>query len=351
MLSKQEIIMKAAIYQGNQTFSIEEVPDPEPGPGQIQIDISYAGVCGTDVHGFQHDVVPPGTILGHELSGVVSAVGEGVTKWKENDRVVGGGGAHPQGVLPEVFRVPRYNFRTDGFSKHQSGHYAIGGYGEKLVMEEWAPLPTPNNISDLEAALCEPAANSMRTVRRSRIKTGDTVAIFGAGPIGLFCLQIARASGASKVFVVEPSPVRAKAAEKLGADEVIDPTKDDPIERLVTLTGGFGPHIVLECAAAPTTLQQALKSVRRHGRVVLIALSWDSVLVSPIDWVSMEIELITTYGYLSEDFEATLALMSSGRIIMDPLISPSEVQPLENIQSVFEDLLKPDNTVQAVMKP
>jgi len=84
---------------------------------------------------------------------------------------------------------------------------------------------------------------------------------------------------------------------------------------------------------------------------VLIALSWDSVLVSPIDWVSMEIELITTLGWLSEDFQATLALMSSGRIIMNPLISASEVQPLENIQSVFEDLLKPDNTVQAVMKP
>ena len=124
--------MKAAIYQGNRTFSIEEVPDPEPGPGQIQIAISYAGVCGTDVHGFQHDVVPPGTILGHEHSGVVSAVGEGVTKWKKNDRIVGGGGTHPQGVLPDAFRVPRYNFGTDGFSKHQSG----GGYGEKLVMEE-----------------------------------------------------------------------------------------------------------------------------------------------------------------------------------------------------------------------
>ena len=344
--------MKAAVYQGNHKFTIEEVPDPIAGPGQIQIDISYAGVCGTDVHGFQYDKVPPGSILGHEFSGVVSALGEGVTKWKKGDRIVGGGGTHPQGILPDAFTMPRFNFRTDGFDNTRwDATPQPEGYAEKYVMEEWAPLPTPDNVSDLEAALCEPAANAMRTIRRSRMKTGDTVAILGAGPIGLFCLQIARASGASKVFVVEPSALRAKAAEELGADEIIDPTKDDPVERLVALTGGFGPHIVLECAAAPLTLQQALESVRRHGRVVLIALSWDSVMVSPIDWVSMEIELITTLGALDVDFQATLALMSSGRITMEPLISESQVQPLENIQSVFEDLIKPDNRVQAVFKP
>ena len=211
--------MKAAIYQGNQRFSVEEVPDPLPGPGQVQIDISYAGVCGTDVHGFQHDKVPPGTIMGHEISGVISILGDGVTRWKKGDRIVGGGGTHPKGMLSPAFTMPRLDFRKDGFTIPQPQ-----GYAEKYVMEEWAPLPTPDNVTDLEAALCEPAANSMRTVRRSGMKPGDFVAIYGAGPIGLFCLQIAKASGARKVFVVEPTPIRAKAAAKPGADEIIDPT-------------------------------------------------------------------------------------------------------------------------------
>ncbi|MBM3944792.1 MAG: zinc-binding dehydrogenase [SAR202 cluster bacterium] len=338
--------MKAAIYQGKQRFSLQEVPDPMPGPGQIQIDVSYAGVCGTDVHGFQHDKVPPGTILGHEFSGVVSRLGKGVTRWKVGDRIIGGGGTHPQGLLPAAFTMPRFDFRTDGFKVPQPKAYA-----EKFVMDDWAPLRTPDNVSDLEAALCEPAANAMRTIRRSGLKTGDTVAVIGAGPIGLFCLQIARASGAGKIIVVEPSPSRAKAAAKLGADEIVDPTKEDTVQRLIALTGGFGPHIVLECAAAPKTLQQALASVRRHGRVVLIALSWEPVTVSPVDWVTMEVELVTTLGALDEDFQATVALMSSGRITMEPLISESQVLPLESIQSTFEELITSQNRIQAVFKP
>jgi len=337
--------MKAAIYQGKHRFEVKDVPDPQPGPGQIQVRITYAGVCGTDVHGFQYDNVPPGTILGHEYAGVVSAVGKGVTRWRIGDRVVGGGGTPPPGGGHPAYFSPRFTFSKEGWKVSKPGAYA-----EKLLMEEWEPLPVPANVSDLEAALCEPAANAARAVRRSGLRTGDSVAVLGAGPIGLFTLQVLKASGAGKVIVSEPSPARAAAAAKLGADAVIDPTKEDAVQRIVALTDGNGPHIAFDCAAAPQSLQQALDCVRRNGRVVLIALAWEPVSVFTVDWICREVELVTTLGAQDEDFKATLGLIASRKITMEPLVTDASIQPLDRIQTTFEELMKPRNRVQAVFK-
>ena len=106
--------------------------------------------------------------------------------------------------------------------------------------------------------MCEPCAIAVHAVRISELKVGDTVAILGAGPVGLLCLQVAKAAGCGQVFVSEPAPARREAALGLGADAVIDPTKDDAVETIVELSEGLGPHIVFECAAAKNTLNQGL---------------------------------------------------------------------------------------------
>ena len=107
--------MKAAVYKGNQRIEIEEVPTPVPGPGQVLVKIKYCAICGTDVHGFLYDVVPPGSVLGHEYCGTISALGADVTTWKEGDRVIGGGGHAPAGEQPASRVDPRFNYRTMGF--------------------------------------------------------------------------------------------------------------------------------------------------------------------------------------------------------------------------------------------
>ena len=123
-------------------------------------------------------------------------------------------------------------------------------------------------------------------MRLSQLKLGDAVAVLGAGPIGLLCIQVARAAGASKVVVSEPAPARAEAARGLGADAVIDPTERDAAERIVELTDGLGPDVVFECAASRSTLDQALDMARRGGQVVLVAIAWEPTAVLPANWIA-----------------------------------------------------------------
>ncbi len=338
--------MRAAVYKGKQTFAVEDIPTPTPGPGQVLVRVKYCAICGTDVHGWLYDVVPPGTVLGHEYCGTIAQVGPGVSNWRVGDRVVGGGGTPPSGTGPAYARDPRYNYRTMGF-----GGRRLRAYAEYVLMESWEPIPIPTGVSDEAAALCEPCAVAVHAVRMSRLRVGDTVAVLGAGPIGLLTMQVARAAGASAVFVSEPAPARAEAARRLGADAVIDPTREDAVARMVELTDGIGPRLVFECAAARPTLQNALDMAARGGQVVLIAIAWEPVSVLPVDWMAREVELKSSFGSASEDWRIALGLVRSGKVNMAPLLSETSFIPLEAIQSAFEELVKPSSQVQVVVKP
>ena len=107
--------MKAAVYKGDRRFEIEDLPTPEPEAGQVLMKVHFCAICGTDVHAFMYDIAPPGTVLGHEFCGTVAAVGPGVSRWREGDRVIGGGGTPPPGMEPPTRSEPRYNYRTMGF--------------------------------------------------------------------------------------------------------------------------------------------------------------------------------------------------------------------------------------------
>ena len=339
--------MRAAVYKGGQQFSVEDLPDPTPGPGQVVIDVNYCAICGTDVHHFLYDIAPPGSVMGHEYSGVVSSVGQSVTRWAVGDRVVGGGGEPPPGGTASPLRRERTNYRLDSASAPVT---RVRAYAEKVLMEEWEPVPVPEGVSDEAAAMCEPCAVTVHAVRLSQLKIGDSVVVLGAGPIGLLCMQVARAAGASKVIVSEPAPARAEAARRLGADAVINPLEEDAEARVVELTGGTGPDVVFECAAAKGTLDQALNMVRRNGQVVLVAIVWEQTPLLPPDWMAREISLKTSFGSQPEDWRIALDLIKSGRVTMDPLVSEASFVPLSEIQGAFEALCNPTNEVQMVVR-
>ena len=338
--------MKAAVYKGKQRLEIEDIPTPEPEPGQVLVRVKYCAICGTDVHAFLYDIAPPGTVMGHEYCGTVVQAGSDVTRWKEGDRIVGGGGTPPQGQLTGVRTDPRFNYRTMGFAGGRQRAYA-----EYVLMEEWEPIPLPDGVSDEEAALCEPCSVTVHAVRLSQLKLGDSVAVLGAGPIGLFCLQTAKAAGASAVFVSEPAPARAEAAKQLGADAVIDPTKEDVIERIVSLTGGVGPDVVFECAAAKNTLDQAFNLVKRDGEVVLIALAWEPTAVLPVDWAAREVKFRASFGSRPEDWRISLDLIKSGKVKMGPMVSGTSFISLGDIQGAFDELVQPSTQLQMVVQP
>lgn len=338
--------MRAAVYRGNRKFGVDEIPTPKPGPGQVLVRVKYCAICGTDVHAFLYDAAPPGTVMGHEYCGAIARIGPGVTSWRVGDRVVGGGGTPPPGGGPGFAREPRYNYRTMGFAENP-----LRAYAEYILMEEWQPLPVPEGVSDEAAAMCEPCAVAVRAVRGSGLKLGDSVAVLGAGPIGLLCLQAARAAGAGRVFVSEPAPARSRAALRLGATAVLDPTREDVISRVVAETGGLGPDLVFDCAGARSTLDNALDMVRREGQVVLVAVVWEQTPVLPIDWMAREVRMQTSWGSRPQDWRIALELLRTGKITVEPLLSESSFIPLEGVQDAFESLVKPTTQLQMVVKP
>jgi (R,R)-butanediol dehydrogenase/meso-butanediol dehydrogenase/diacetyl reductase len=226
-----------------------------------------------------------------------------------------------------------------------------GAFAEYVLMKEWQPLPIPKGVSDIAAALVEPCSASLHSVRLSGIKLGDKVGILGVGAIGLFVLQCIRAAGASTVIAVDPSPARREAAKTLGADILIDPKETNTVEALLDATDGLGPDLVWECAGAKVTFDQALTAVKREGRVIFIALGWEPTPVLPVEWVGREVELKTSYGYSTREWEIVLDLMAKGKVRVEPMVRTEDYFPLDRLQEAFEQCVNPIERIKAVIVP
>ena len=205
-------------------------------------------------------------------------------------------------------------------------------------------------MSDEVAALTEPCSVAVHAVRRSAVKLGDTVAVLGAGPIGLLCLQAARAAGANRLLVSEPAPARAQLARDLGAAEVVNPREEDVSERLVELSHGLGPDVSFDCAGFGDTLDQAFAATRRKGQVVLVAVPWEPMPLEPADWMAREVDFRVSFASEPEDWRVALDLLATERISGEALISEASSIELEQIQETFEGLMEPSSQLQVLIK-
>lgn len=322
--------MKAARWHGRNDIRIEEVPDPgAPGPGEVILRVAYCGICGTDLEEYRAGplFIPverphPLTgrqaplILGHEFAGEVVAVGPGVTDLRPGDR-----------VAPDVLITCG---RCYWCQRHQVtlceqmaalGLSGDGGLAEYCRAPATMCVKLPPTLRLDHAALAEPLAVAVRAVRKSRLQVGETAAVFGGGTIGLLCLQVARAAGASAVVVVEPHPGRRRLAEDLGARAVLDPAAD-PVAALRTLFGGIGPDVVIEASGAVTAAPLAIESARKGGRVVLVGLPVGPTAFNFFAVVTTEKEIIGSLSHVyDEDFRTAVHLLAEGRVVVEPLIS------------------------------
>ena len=336
--------MRAAVFKEKQRFVVEEIPTPSPGPGEIQIRVTQCAICGSDVHRFQHGMLYPGAVVGHEYCGVVSGLGEGVDQWAIGDRIIGGGGTPPVDAPSRPMREPRYSAKTFGIESK-----VLGAYAEYVTRPAWSVLPVPEGFTDDQAAMVEPCAVGVHTIRLSRIRLGDKVAVIGAGPIGLFCLQAAKAAGAAEVYVSEPVETRATAARQLGANVVIDPGKTDVVSGILDLTGGLGPDVVIECSADAGTLQQSLDMVRREGQVVVVSMAWADEPIQSVEWIGRQVELKAAYGSDPIDWRTSVDLMEKGQVQVEPMLGSDSHVPLAGIQDAFKNLIKPEGTAQLLV--
>ncbi|TAK25520.1 MAG: 2,3-butanediol dehydrogenase [Chloroflexota bacterium] len=323
--------MKAARWHARDDIRVETVPDPTPGPDDVVIRVAYCGICGTDLEEYREGpiwvpVAEPNpltgkkapVIMGHEFAGEVVAVGRNVRSFAIGDR-----------VAPDVVLYCGACYWCRRHQVHLCEHMAALGLAGDGGLAEYCAVPAamceraPEGVSDAGAALAEPLAVAVRAVRRSRMALGESVAIVGAGAVGLLAMQAARAGGAGEVFVVERSPARKELARQLGASAVLDPTLDDVADELRRVTGGVGPDVVIECAGGPGTWVYATSLVRRGGRVVVIGLNSTPTPINVTQAiVAPEIEVIGSLAHVyDEDFRAAVRLLGDGRVRAEAIIS------------------------------
>lgn len=323
--------MQAAVWHARNDIRVETVPDPSaPGPGEVIIRVGACGICGTDLEEYRAGplfipVDAPNAltgrqaplILGHEFAGEVVEVGRGVTTFKAGDRLA------PDVLITcgECYWCKR-NQHPLCDSLAALGLMGDGGLAEYCRLPVNMAVKLPNALSDDHAAMAEPLAVAVRAVRRGRMLAGETVAVFGGGTIGLFCLQVARAAGAAEVFVVEPLANRRDLALQLGASAVIDPRHEDVPRMLRSYTRGIGPDLVLEASGGVPVTPVAIQSARKGGRIVLVGLPVAATSFNFFEVVATEKEIIGSLSHVyDEDYTTAVRWLGDGRVLAEPLIS------------------------------
>jgi (R,R)-butanediol dehydrogenase/meso-butanediol dehydrogenase/diacetyl reductase len=350
--------MKAAVWYQKEDIRVEDVPDPEVNETGAKVKIKTCGICGSDLHEFRDGpfIIPsrphPLTnrsggpvILGHEFSSEVVEVGEKTSLFSVGDRVV---------VNPLIYCGQcHYCKRGQHIMCVKLGTYgfaADGAFAEYAVFPEQSLFKLPDSVSDEMGAFVEPLAVAVHAVKRSRMKAGDTVAIVGAGPIGLLVMQAARACGAGQVFVIEPMKARREMALKTGGTAVFDPTEGDAGKAIANLTEGLRADIVFDCVGNQPAFYTAVKAGGRRSKICVVGLALQPIEVPFIRLWGQEKEMIFSSGY-EDEFPAAIAFLADKRIDAEPLISARI--PLDDlVEKGIKPLMKePDKNVKILVCP
>jgi len=333
--------MKAAVLKEQGVISIEEVEIPRAGPGEVVLRVSYCGICGSDVRSYAIGAIA-GAIMGHEPSGVIAEVGEGVSNWSVGQR-----------VTPMPF-APCWQCHECLHGTPQMCRNAVvigspglpGAYAEYMRVKASQLHATPDEITDQEAALNEPLSVSLHAIRLSGLTVGSSVAIIGAGPIGLMAIHCARLAGAKGIYVAQRSEPRASMAKKIGADIVINPEEED-FRRTVRRETGIGANASLECAGTAEAFQLAIRSVRPCGRVVLVAGSGPTEII-PSELMRRELEIKGSLGFWTE-FADALELQRLRMV--DTREMATKVVSLDETQEAFQELLQVRKHIKILVAP
>jgi L-iditol 2-dehydrogenase len=259
--------MKTAMLYGVKDLRIEDIPVPKVEAGEVLVKVKAATTCGTDLKIFQRGyiekVIKLPTIFGHEWAGEVVEVGKGI-EWPEKGMHVRAGNSAPC-LHCTMCQKGKYNLCDNMI-------WLWGAYAEYIKVPAHMVLVNmqeiPQHVSYEEAAITEPLACVLHGVEEAKVKLGDTVAIIGAGPIGLLHLLTVKKMGAGKTIVIDLVEERLEFAKKLGVDETINAGKEDTMERVRQLTGGYGADIAIEAIGLPATWEQALKLAKKGGTVL-----------------------------------------------------------------------------------
>jgi (R,R)-butanediol dehydrogenase / meso-butanediol dehydrogenase / diacetyl reductase len=339
--------MPAAVYRGPGQVAVEERAVKSPGPGEVLVEVDHCGICGSDIHLMLEGWGTPGRVEGHEWTGRVVALGDGVAQWAVGDAVVGG----PSPRCGECRRC-RAGKPSQCERRERSIADAFDGAFARYVRTgAGSLLRLPDGLDGRRAALAEPLAVALHAITRSRLEPGDTAMIFGAGPIGALALAALVARGFDSVLVVEPGARRRRLAESLGAAAVLDPTELEVFpqwqpERLVARP----VDAVLECSGRRDAMQAGFNQLGRGGVLVLVGAGMEAPSFDPNRMILNELEVCGSFVYDDGGFDDALALLASGAIPTDLLIEPEDV-PLEGIGEALRALAEGRVAGKALVVP
>ncbi|MBT3377401.1 MAG: alcohol dehydrogenase catalytic domain-containing protein [Lentisphaerae bacterium] len=325
--------MKAAIFRGERTIEVEEVPVPVPEPGYVLLEAHNCGICGSDLHSYFGRWGQPETASGHEVVGTVIECGEGVTDITVGTRACVEYASHCGQC--RFCRTGRYN-HCERRRAASGGTHA--GFAERVVAHASALYPVPEHMSPDDAMMIEPLAVSHRAFHRSRATYQDTLLVIGSGTIGLLAVATAKAAGIGQVIACARHNCQAELAEKLGADCVIRVPDQDVNAEVRQLTKGLGASAVIETTASQAGVNDALRTAANGGTIVLVGGFHKPLEVNLGRIVGGEIYVTGSncYGYSGTrtDFDWSAELISSGRVQAGKLITHRF--PLADIGAAFE---------------
>lgn len=323
--------MKATQYEGNKTFTVIEKEIEQPAKGEVRIKVAYVGVCGTDVHiyhGMMDKRVKMPETIGHEMSGIIDAVGEGVSDYVIGDKVV---------VRPLDDRLVKSSDK--GFN-HICEELKFIGIDSPGAMQEYWNVPAftlhkLKNDTDLKlAALIEPLSVATHDVRMSGLVAGETAVVLGGGPIGLLVAMVAKEVGAN-VIISEVNETRVTKAKSLGFDAV-NPINVDLVAYVKEKTDGRLADVVFEVAGVQPALDVMTEVAGIRGRILMVAIHGQKKEVDLFKFFWKELKLIGARVYEKEDYEKSIDLITANELPFEEMIT--DVQPLTKIQQVFENI-------------
>ncbi len=335
--------MRAAVLVEPRRIAIEDRPVPRPGPREVLVEVAAVGLCGSDVHYFEHGrigdhVVRSPLVLGHEASGRVAAVGG-----QASCRTVGQRVSLEPGV--PCFTCTqclggRYNLCPG--MRFLATPPVDGAFCEYVALHEQFAHPVPDMLTDEAAALLEPLSVGVWAARKARVTTGSRVLVTGAGPVGLVALQVARACGAAEVVVTDVNAHRLTLAAGLGATQVVD------VGGTALADLDLEVDVLLECSGVAAVATEAIGCVGRSGRVVLVGMGGDQVAV-PLSHVQQrEIEVTGTFRY-ANTWPAAVRLVTSGAVRLDALVSGRFA--LDDVESALTAPARDGTCVKPVVYP
>ena len=329
-------VVKTEVGYDNMVYM--DIPEPEATGDLVKIKIAYSGICGTDLHAFKgtYSSTKPPVVLGHEFSGIVTAVGPDVKNVKVGDRVTS------ETTLATCGHCASCLSKDYNLCSHRQGlgTQINGSMAEYLVSREESVHILPDNVSLLSASLTEPLACGVHSsIEKGHVKEGDIVCVFGVGAIGQMVAQVCKSQGATVIVAgMATDTERFKIALQNGADRAVDQTKEDLSAIINELTDGEGVDISFECSGAVPAANKALEITRRKGTVVQMGVFPEAKEPIRCDYVlHKEINYVGSRSQKPSSWRTSIKLLAAGTVVPEKIASL--IVPLKDWRKGFEAMI------------